>query len=231
MVNALMNTVNCGELCNDGICDPLTGRCTGQPPADGTSCDDRDECTQNSTCRGICFIEALLCACDNRDEGDLCDDGNECTLESRCNENGECISIAFVEEGVSCEQDGNLCTVGGQCDGQGACEAETDTDCSSAFEGEIGPCQTVQCASETGECELTSIQEGTVCNTGAICDEQGVCQAGVCVASPKDCSAYNTACAEGVCSATTGFCSVVHSCGTPCEDGNLCTGQSLFVDR
>lgn len=227
-------TVRCEELCNDGLCDHNTGRCTGQALPNGTACDDQDSCTENSECRGgSCFITALLCACDDLDEGDLCDDGNECTIESRCNAEGECVEQGFAEMGVSCDLDGNQCTAG-LCDGQGSCVESDPLDCSDAFTmDELGSCQVGQCSPETGECSIVAIAGGISCSTNNLCDEEGSCQNGRCIASPKDCSSDNNACGEGVCDPADGLCKTeLFPVGTPCQDGDLCTaaGRCTPVD-
>jgi len=220
--------VRCDELCRDGVCDPNTGLCSGEPLADGTACDDQDACTQNNTCRGgVCFIEALLCACDELDEGERCDDGNPCTIESRCNADGECLALGFEPEGEPCEADGDLCTQGGRCDGQGECVEESPVTCENELaELELGPCQTLRCqGARGGVCEIVTLDDGVACETGALCDEVGSCQAGHCVAPPKDCSALSDPCAEGACEPSTGECvRHVFPAGSPCEDGDLCTG-------
>lgn len=218
-------TVQCEELCNDGLCDPNTGQCTGQALPNGTACDDQDACTENSECRGgVCFITDLLCACDNLEEGALCDDGNECTIESRCNAEGECVELGFAEVGVACDLDGNQCTVG-QCDGEGVCRESEPLDCSDIFrEDEIGQCQAARCLPESGACSIVAIDNGISCSTEDLCDEEGICQAGLCVTSTRDCSSLNQECGEGICDPTTGACTLrAFPEGTPCEDGDLCT--------
>lgn len=229
----IQREVRCDLLCNDGTCDPSTGRCTGEPLADGTPCDDQDACTENSSCRGgVCFIEHLLCACDGMDEGALCDDGNPCTREARCNEDGECIALGFEQAGVECEVDGNLCT-SGACNGEGTCIEGAPLDCTDAFtEEELGTCQIARCAPERGVCLPVNVDAGTTCETGDLCDESGLCVEGRCEALPRDCSGFDTPCEEGICNPATGDCEARgYPEGTPCEDGSLCTGAGRCIDQ
>jgi hypothetical protein len=225
----IAQTVRCDLLCNDGLCDPETGRCTGEPLADGTPCDDQDACTQNNTCRGgVCFVEALLCACDGRAEGALCDDNNPCTREARCDASGQCVALGSEPAGVACEVDGDLCTRGGSCDGAGACVGEVRLDCEAALpEVADAPCLVARCAPERGVCVASPVADETPCDTGRLCDAQGACASGVCVAPPKACHDLDEACAEGVCEPSTGACvRQPFPVGTPCEDGDLCTGAA-----
>jgi hypothetical protein len=45
-----------GDACHEAaVCDPSTGQCVNPPKADGTPCDDANECTETDTCQaGAC---------------------------------------------------------------------------------------------------------------------------------------------------------------------------------
>lgn len=61
------------------ICDPNTTLCTALPclPEDATvTCDDANQCTEDSCAAGLCVNEAL--------HGPLCDDGDACTQGETC---------------------------------------------------------------------------------------------------------------------------------------------------
>lgn len=232
-VCALVREVRCEDLCNDGACDPRTGLCQGRPLADGTPCDDQDACTENRECLGgRCHITALLCACDGLDEGALCDDNDPCTRESRCDAERACVPVRLEPAGAPCEGDGDLCTQGGACDAEGACVGEEPLDCAAeaaarGAELGLGDCLALSCDGRTGSCLPAAAPEGAPCEVADPCHEPGACSAGECVAAPRDCAALDHPCGEGVCDPALNDC-VARDFpeGTPCSDGDLCTGAT-----
>ena len=142
-------------------------------------------------------------------------------------ERGACV-YSRRENGTSCVPDGdggsgeiNLCSAY-QCM-DGACTEEEIVDC-SIFEDE---CRTAVCVPATGECELVPVRgKGIVCETGDLCSE-GECFYGDCVATPRNCSAFDGPCEAGACNPGTGACTTVPAnVGEACETGSLCADGS-----
>lgn len=87
------------DQCKQNTCDPADGVCKEENKAEGTTCDDGQNCTEADKCSaGICGGVAKVCP----------GDGNECHV-GVCNPaNGAC-GIADAADGTSCD-DSNLCT-------------------------------------------------------------------------------------------------------------------------
>jgi hypothetical protein len=207
---------DCSDLdgtCRQGACDPATGACIVRPVDEGVACDDGDACTSTDRCtEGRCLGEAVDCA----RLGSLCARGR-CDAAS-----GECVTDP-VNEGAACD-DGNGCTAGDVCSG-GACGG-IGLDCSHLN----GPCTVGQCDA-SGECVAVPRLDGTVCDTGDLCDEPGTCAAGVCIAAPRSCGALDTDCARGVCDPRNGACVAEPVANrTPCDDGSVCSELDVCVD-
>jgi hypothetical protein len=201
--------LDCTELdgvCRVGICDPATGACAALPVGDGTACDDGDACTTTDVCtEGRCVGEVVDCT----RLGSLCARGR-CDADS-----GACVAEP-INEAAPCD-DGNPCTADDVC-GAGAC-AGAGLDCTALD----GPCTVGQC-NDQGGCVAVPRLDGTACETGDLCDETGVCSAGVCQTAARDCSALDTDCARGTCDPRNGACVAVPAPdATPCDDGSVCT--------
>lgn len=118
-----------------------------------------------------------------------------------------------------------LCDDGKQCNGlevctAGACVPGEAVDCSMLN----GPCLTGECSEKDGGCRAFPIENGTACDDGLFCTENGVCDAGECVTTPRDCSAEDDACNVGACDETADACvKEPRSDGTTCDDGSFCT--------
>ena len=101
-----------------------------------------------------------------------------------------------------------------------------------------GQCVAGVCNPATGLCGTTPRPDGTTCSDGNACTTGDRCTAGTCGGAPVDCSAMTSACGTGVCSPTTGACTVSPaadgtSCGTPggctssvCRTGACVTGPT-----
>lgn len=78
----------------------------------------------------------------------------------------------------------------------------------------------------TAPFDCSSAPDGTACNDGNLCTTGETCQAGECVAgSAVVCPAPTSCQVSNACDATTGQClAVAMANGTPCSDGNACTG-------
>ena len=232
------------SVCEENVCDPLTGECTLGPVKDGSLCDDGDACTEKDFCaEGECVAFELEC-----------DDANACT-EDMCDGDEGC--LFEPTDGANCD-DGEVCTEGDVCEedvcipGPNTCDCENDLDCAESEDGNacngvlicvesacvIAPesvvecdtsadtsCSKNQCNPTNGECELTLVQNGAVCDDELICTEYSVCQDGECVGELLDCDDDNS-CTDDVCIDQEGGC-VHQNNGFSCDDGNACTEEDF----
>jgi hypothetical protein len=191
-----------------GVCDPQTGVCTNPMMADGTTCNDGNNCTATDTClAGNCVGKAVECnnsdqcrtvgVCDpttgacttpSRPDGTTCIDTNPCSVSAACKA-GICVGTPKV------------CTAKSQCHDIGTCNPST------------------------GECSNPLKTDGAVCSDGNLCTQADTCKAGMCDGSnPVLCVAKDQCHLAGTCLPTTGACSNLNKTeGTACTDGNLCT--------
>ena len=157
--------------------------CGGPPPSppvdagaprttcpEGSSCDDRNPCTEGDVCR------------DDRCVGTArqCEAPDGCTLAAACDPaTGECRSLTLAD-GTACNDD-DACTTGDSCNA-GRCAGEAvvcdgPTTCNT--EGMCDPL--------TGQCTgQVPVQDGVSCDDQITCTVMDVCQGGACsgVADP-----------------------------------------------
>ncbi len=232
-------------------CNGFDDDCDGD--VDEESCDDENECTQDS-CAGEAGCQYVPL------EGGECKDGNPCTVADLCSD-GVCVGTP-----VTCDDD-DPCT-DDSCDGAGGCVFEPNEEpcddgdpCTVGDECNGGECAgiTVPCdCQEDGDCE--ALEDGDLCNGTLYCDlskfpyqcrvEQGTqinCPEPV--GSDKPCLAAQCDPLAGVCSevATNDGvpcddelpCTVADICeagvctggpATNCNDGNPCTNDSCQPD-
>lgn len=140
-----------------GTCDPLTGECSNPAKADGTSCDDSNECTNGDACQdGICVGGTPT----------VCDTDNPCQAGACDPTNGQC-AYSAVSDGTGCE-DGNACTAGDACQ-SGQCVG------APIVCGSSSPCYVGYCEPAIGQCALAPSAVGTVCGARSTCDGAGAC--------------------------------------------------------
>ncbi len=226
--------------CELNLCDPLTGLCALVPALDGTACDDGDACTESDACyEGECLALDVDC-----------DDGNQCTEDS-CDSATGCVNNALAgepcDDGESCTE-GDLCEGTVCISGNNVCDCAENGDCVEFDDG--NPCNGVficvenacvldaasvvtcdpsantacsknQCNPSSGDCELTLVPDGTVCNDGLVCTDYDVCLDGECMGEIIDCDDDNP-CTDDVCIDQQGGC-VYQNNADPCNDGNTCT--------
>ena len=178
-------------------CDPATGACTVEVPADaGAPCDADDDVCTHDACDG-----AGACAA----SGDV----DECVTENQnnpcwtyvCNKKTGCAKTDFVE-GLSCT-DNNPCTVNDACgfndNGQETClGSPVDVDDGNPCTDDSCDAGTIDHAPVVGAgCTATQPCQTTgVCNAEGTCDATGVCSG--CV-TDGDCAAEGTPCAPASC--------------------------------
>jgi hypothetical protein len=231
------------DLCHDaGTCDPATGQCSSPVKADGTHCNDANECTANDvctagTCGGSAVVDGTQCDDDNSctssdscqagtcvggsvaDNGTPCDDSDSCTQTDTC-QDGACAGSDPLADGTPCD-DGSTCTSGDICQA-GACTgtaAPNGTACTDA-----NSCTGTD-ACYAGVCLGLAEEDGTVCDDSNGCTQDDTCGNGTCSgADPVVCEALDGCHEAGVCDPTSGTCSnPVKPSGATCSDGDACT--------
>jgi subtilisin-like proprotein convertase family protein len=141
--------------------------------------------------------------------------------EAVCNEDTGVCEIGPMTDDSPCE-DGAYCTVDDTCQG-GECTAGGPRDCT---EGDDDPCLVAECDEDLDACGASSAPNGTVCTATDLCQSNAVCQNGVCLGAPLDCSGTPVTspdCEAAACDPATGLCAVgpVND-GMACASGDLC---------
>jgi len=191
-----------------GICDPMTGQCTGTLP-DGYACDDGNPCTENDACtQGVCGGKPKSCPAPD-----------QCHITGVCDPmTGQCTGT--LPDGYACD-DGNPCTENDAC-AQGSCTGGSTKACPAP-----DACHTNgTCDSMTGDCVYPEQPNGLVCDDGDACTELDTCQNGICTAgTPVLCPPAGICqTGEGTCDASTRQCTYTAAAdGSSCDDGNACT--------
>jgi hypothetical protein len=199
-------TMTTAMTCDDGnpcTADSCTAAgCAHAPVADGTTCDDKDACTQADQCvGGRCLAMTRLC-----------DDGDPCTADT-CAADGACLHTPIAEGGACDDKD--ACTVGERCQ-SGVCSGGTPRGC-----GDGNSC-TADLCDPTAGCRHVSAADGTACNDGNACTEADRCRAGVCTGSAVTCTG-NDRCTVGRCDPVAGCMLQTAPDGAACNDGDKCT--------
>jgi hypothetical protein len=221
-----------GFGCNDGMlctyadaCD-ANGVCAGTPisctsdafadrscngtqtctvvPKSGAACDDHNPCTKGDVldATGTCAGMPYTCPV------------TDCLTGSTCDGQGGCVNVAKAD-GTDCDADHSKCTPSDRCKA-GVCVRDP-----SPVVCVPKDCNSVTCNPTTGNCEYTATSGGTCGVTG--CYTMGTCSNGKCSGKPKDCTAMDSPCTQGVCDATTGQCmSAPKPNGTSCDPGGKC---------
>jgi hypothetical protein len=192
-------------------CDGKDNDCNGAVDEGGDDyCDDDLFCNGAESC--------VAGACTGGEVPDCSGLDSQC-LEGVCDETTDgCVEQA-LPDGGSCD-DGDLCSVGSVCV-HGECAMGSPVDCSGLDDA----CNAGVCNPVNGACEPNPVANGTVCDDGSYCSVGDACMAGVCVSGePRDCSALDDSCNEGVCLEATESCEVRSLADqTPCDDGRYCT--------
>ncbi len=166
-------------------------------------------CVSDWTVPVTCVLGNGLC------QGVICvGDGNDCTV-SACNpDNGSC-ETSTLSDGASCN------------DGAGECMAGTCVAvelCADVTCPDLGECQTNTCNPNTGQCEASSVGDGTSCNGGA-----GTCMGGTCMdvnlCADVTCPDLGE-CQNNLCNPVTGQCEASDAPdGTSCSGGMCMSGS------
>jgi len=156
------------DQCHDaGVCNPASGLCSTPNKPDGTGCSDANACTQTDTCQGgVCTGTNPV----------TCPPNDQCHLPSVCNPaTGACSSSAPRPDGSACN-DANACTQTDTCQG-GVCTGGNPVDC-TPLDGCHGA---GTCDPGSGTCSNPVLPDGTVCDSGGVCQGSSTCQSGFCV--------------------------------------------------
>ena len=223
------------DICNVGTC--INGTCAKTAANEFGACNDGKFCTENDVCQnGLCvggsskFCSALdschLAVCDEAlktckniagNDGAQCDDMNACTVSGVC-QAGTCAQ----GQSVDCTFFDTECSVGACKPGQG-CSAQAINEGGLCNNGDVNGCSQGQC--KLGSCTTVPKNDGQSCNDFKFCTTNDHCQGGACSGDPNPCAPPSNACLIGVCNENSQSCIVtVGNDGSPCDDGNLCTG-------
>ena len=148
------------ETCNYG---PISG-----------CCEYDMECPLGALC-----VEGECVSC-IEDSG--CDDANPCTSDT-CTEVGTCaheVVINCCAEGLITCDDGDPCTLLDLCEGE-LCEGSGQLNCDDSND-----CTSDACVSGQG-C-ASSVLDGTTCDDDNVCTVGDLCEQGVCIGAPANCS-------------------------------------------
>ncbi len=173
------------SLCENGTCvDTIGGfQCECDlgylPVADGTACDNNDECAQgldncdpvNGTCSNT--AAGFDCACNAGYEGDgiTCTDTNECADPASCDPNATCTNTVgsfscacnagYTGDGTTCT-DVDECAAGGtaNCDANASCTNAPGSftcTCDPGYTGDGATCTDVdECMDELDNCDMNA---------------------------------------------------------------------------
>jgi hypothetical protein len=204
-------------VCDDGVpctidtCDPGLDECLFTP--DDDSCDDGQFCNGTETCHATA-------GCQNGTPPDCSSLNGPCT-NGVCDETSDACVAQPKPLHTPCD-DGQHCTVGDSCNATGSCSINTPRDCSA----QSGPCTDGVCDEANDACVAqpkplhTPCDDGQHCTVGDSCNATGSCS----INTPRDCSAQNGPCTDGVCNETTDQCVAQPvTNGSPCDDGLFCT--------
>ncbi|MFT5433153.1 MAG: hypothetical protein ACI9OJ_003858, partial [Myxococcota bacterium] len=202
-----------GDPCTDESCEPGVG-CIGTQKADGTSCDDSDECTIDETCDGgLCSGAPLACTTENDCLFPQCDSGLGCLFVSQA-------------DGAACD-DGNPCTQATQCD-VGGCLGGIAVNCPAPED----PCLVSFCDVSTGQCTTGPAPDGGQCDDGNPCTLSDLCGGGECLSGePFDCGEPEDDCQQRACNTVTGTCDLSSKAnGTLCDEDNPCATAGICAE-
>ena len=230
-----------------GVCNPSSGTCEYVASPDNTACDDGSPFSLGDKCvAGECTGEVK---CDR-----VCPSATQCTYFS-CSDTNECVSKQKFDN-TPCDDTNPLTSVdvclSGNCVGVDLCVANKNNFCTpdeclsiSTCDPSSGKCiQTIQpdgtlCAANRGSCTqgvclLTSLCNGTRCNTTDSC-KIPTCVAGLCALEDQvantPCSDGNPdtvwdTCQEGVCVGRDLCLNVVCNSATQCRANGVCNPQT-----
>jgi len=201
-----------GDACNVGKCNPASGQCGLSPKADGTGCQDGNDCTTKDGClAGKCQAGTYTCACkENKD----CGDDNKCTKDECVDAGGKKSCKNTITAGASCN-DGKACTKTDACTSKGACVGKAI----NCLDGVA--CTDDYCQTSTGKC-INKPKTGSSCGDSDPCTKNDKCDAtGKCTGQAVTCN-DNKVCTSDACVKGQG-CKYTPKNSGKCDDGSKCT--------
>ncbi|MEY3012522.1 MAG: hypothetical protein RIT45_1257 [Pseudomonadota bacterium] len=218
--------------CEIATCDPKTGTCANTAAADGTACDDGNDCTVDGVCKAGTCAGVSICPCQSDAD---CDDGNLCNGREICDPSAHVCKTQLATVVVCPTVDDTACAKSTCAPTTGTCALQPVSDgadcddgdpCSS---GEVclgGACQAGKpiCGC-TVDADCAAKEDGNLCNGTLYCDL---------LASPPACKVHpltqvncgasdGDPCSSKVCKPSTGECEAVSApLGTVCDDGKAC---------
>jgi cysteine-rich repeat protein len=149
-----------------------------------------------------------------------------CT-QSVCNMQTGMCELEQLEDGAPCE-DGLFCTIEDTCS-DGVCKAGMEFPCKGSTE----ECVLLVCDETEQECVGGTVQNGSPCTSDDPCSSNAICQNGLCLGAPKDCSAtpLPNECNTAVCDPLqNGDCVIVPTIdGLPCVVGDPCESDKACL--
>jgi hypothetical protein len=220
-------------------CRPVAGDCDVAEACDGLG----DDCPADTlalptvVCRpvgGVCDVAESCtgvdvdCPADAKSSAECRPSTGVCDVAESCNGFGnDCPTDVFVGAATVCRAAAGVCDAAESCTGSsGPCppDAKRTVECRAA----AGACDLAeQCDGIHDDCPANAPQpNGTPCNDGNACTQTDACQSFACVgANPVVCTALDQCHEAGTCNPGSGVCSTpVKAEGTPCSDGDVCTG-------
>ncbi len=216
--------------CKKNECDPVTGLCSVQTHEDGTLCDDKNACTQGTTCTaGSCG-------------GGLpvpCSDGVWCNGTESCDPVAGCKAgvVPVTDDGIACTLDlcdeANdqvvhkvqhfLCDDGKYCNGAELCSKSLGCLAGTAPVVNDGISCTTDSCDEVADAVVhvpdnSACSDGLYCNGAEVCDTAKGCKAGKALVLDD-----GIACTEDTCDEPSD--QVKHTPkNAQCDDGKYCNG-------
>lgn len=181
-------------------CLPLSGQCPCTAAA--VTAGAATSCTKgnlNGQCKGtrVCTASGLGPCNAPTPAPETCN-----TIDDDCD--GE------VDEGLLCNCPDTACLIGDKC-------------ISAGSKNPLDPCKV---CNPLQNAQDWSVQNGLACDDGNACTQGEKCSSGQCQGgSAVDCSAWNSACAIGVCGAKG--CAAQPKSGGSCDDGDPCTSGDI----
>jgi len=216
-------------------CWPKSAIGAWTPKPEDTPCDDGSDCTKADACKaGLCTGTAYTCEDNLACTSDACLGDGQCkhtVVADTCAIDGACVTAGAPNPKASCQicnpglsqeiwspaKAGATCDDGNACTSGDACAGGVCTGTPMDCAALDDPCNDGVC--QGGQC-VKSPKSGNACDDNDPCTGGDACQLGVCKGVPKDCSALNGACIIGACK--SGKCTAVPNAGA-CDDGDPCT--------
>lgn len=142
-----------------------------------------------------------------------------------CNEATGTCEIGPSPDDTPCD-DGQFCTDGDTCQG-GLCESGPPLVC----KGSADACLLLECDEDLDACVGGPVPNGSPCTSSDVCIANALCQNGVCLGAPLDCSGTPVDdCLTPVCNPNNGQCEGVPDAS---QDGTACTlgGDPCMVGK